>query len=175
MRHPNLFVLLLSALCFVASSRNVDKNKNQVSLSLWGITVQGENQDEVIRNLIEQTDEFDYYDDDRTEIWRLMFCGVPFGLNLDSVQTNGVTNITNITLISSHQSKADFEAIKNGLSKRLGNPDIEDYEGGTDEIEGRFYGRCAWYRDECNATLRNLHSEEGGLVVFFEYNNDHIR
>lgn len=168
MRHPNLFVLLLSALCFVACSRNVDKNKNQVSLSFWGITVQGESQDEVIRNLIEQTDEFDYYDDDRTEIWRLMFCGVPFGLNLDSVQTNGVTTITDMTLITSHQSKADFEAIKNGLSKRLGNPDIEDYEGGTDEIEGRFYGRCAWYRDECNATLRNLHSEEGGLVVFFD-------
>ena len=168
MKHLQLFILLLSALCFVACSRNVDKNKNQVSLSLWGITFQGENQDEVIRNLIEQTDEFDYYDDDRTEIWRLMFCGVPFGLNLDSVQTNGVTTITDMTLISSHQSKADFEAIKNGLSKRLGNPDIEDYEGGTDEIEGRFYGRCAWYGDECNATLRNLHSEEGGLVVFFD-------
>ena len=175
MRHPNLFVLLLSALCFAACSGNVDKNKNQVSLSLLGITVQGESQDEVISDLIEQTDEFDYYDDDRTEIWRLMFCGVPFGLNLDLVQTNGVTTITDITLITSHQSKADFESIKSGISKRLGNPDIEDYEGGTDEIEGRFYGRCAWYRDECNATLRNLHSEEGGLVVFFEYNNDHIR
>ena len=174
MKHLQLFALLLSALCFAACG-NVDKNKSQVSLSLWGITVQGENQDEVIRNLIEQTDEFDYYDDDRTEIWRLMFCGVPFGLNLDSVQTNSVTTITDITLITSHQSKADFEAIKKGLSKRLGNPDIEDYEGGTDEIDGRFYGRCTWYGDECNATLRNLHSEEGGLVVFFEYNNDHIR
>ena len=175
MRHPNLFVLLLSAFCFVACSRNVDKNKNQVSLSLWGITVQGENQDEVISDLIEQTDEFDYYDDDRTEIWRLMFCGVPFGLNLDSVQTNGVTTITDMTLITSHQSKADFEAIKSGISKRLCNPDIEDYEGGTDEIEGRFYGRCAWYRDECNATLRSINGDKGGLIVIFEYNNDHVR
>jgi hypothetical protein len=65
---------------------------------------------------------------------------VPFGLNLDSVQTNGVTTITDITLITSHQSKADFESIKNGLSKRLGNPDIEDYEGGTDEIEADSMG-----------------------------------
>ena len=62
----------------------------------------------------------------------------------------------------------DFEAIKNGLSKRLGNPDIEDYEGGTDEIEGRFYGRCAWYGDECNATLRSINGDKGGLVVFFD-------
>ena len=93
---------------------------------------------------------------------------MPFGLNLDSVQTNGVTNITNITLITSHQSKADFEAIKNGLSKRLGNPNIEDYEGGTDEIEGRFYGRCAWYEDEFNATLCSINGDKGGLVVFFD-------
>ena len=93
---------------------------------------------------------------------------MPYGLNLDSVQTNGVTTITDMTLITSHQSKADFETIKSGISKRLGNPDIEDYEGGTDEIEGRFYERCAWYGDERNATLRNLHSEEGGLVVFFD-------
>ena len=100
---------------------------------------------------------------------------MPFGLNLDSVQTNGVTNITNITLITSHQSKADFESIKSGISKRLGNPDIEDYEGGTDEIEGRFYGRCAWYGDEFNATLRSINGDKGGLVVFLEYNNDHIR
>lgn len=167
MIYLNLVILLLSTLYFAACG-NVDKNKNQVSLSLLGITVQGESQDEVIRNLIEQTDEFDYYDDDRTEIWRLMFCCVPFGLNLDSAQTNGVTTITDITLITSHQSKADFEAIKSGISKRLGNPDIEDYEGGTDEIEGRFYGRCAWYRDECNATLRSINGDQGGLVVFFD-------
>lgn len=93
---------------------------------------------------------------------------MPFGLNLDSVQTNGVTTITDMTLISSHQSKADFEAIKSGLSKRLGNPDIEDYKGGTDEIEGRFYGRCAWYRDEFNVTLRSINGDKGGLVVFFD-------
>ena len=146
---------------------NANKNKNEVdvTLSLLGITIQGESQDEVISKLIEQTDEFDYYDEERTGIRRLMFCGVPFGLTLKSEQMNGVTTITNITLITSHQSKADFEAIKSGISKRLGNPDIEDCEDET-EIDGRFYGRCAWYKDKCEATLRNLHSEEGGLVVF---------
>lgn len=165
MRHPYLFVLLLSALCFVGCG-NTNENKPQVSLSLLGITVQGDSQDEVISKLIEQTDEFDYYDDERTGIRRLMFCGVPFGLNLKPEQTNGVTTIRNITLITSHQSKADFEAIKSGISERLGNPDIEDYEDGADEIDGRFYGKCSWYKDEGNATLRHLHGEEGGLVVF---------
>lgn len=163
MRHPYLFVLLLSALCFVGCW-NTRENKPQVSLSLLGITVQGDCQDDVIGKLIEQADEFDYYDDERTGIKRLMFCGVPFGLTLKPEQTNGVTSITNITLITSHQSKADFEAIKSGISERLGNPDIEDCEDET-EIDGRFYGRCKWYKDKCEATLRHLHGEEGGLVV----------
>ena len=74
------------------------------------------------------------------------------------------TTIRNITLITSHQSKADFEAIKSGISERLGNPDIEDCEDET-EIDGKFYGRCSWYKDKCEATLRHLHGEEGGLVV----------
>lgn len=165
MRHPYLVVLLLSVFYFV-SCGNTRENKTQVSLSLLGITIQGNSQDEVIGKLIEQTDEFDYYDDEKTGIRRLMFCGVPFGLNLKPEQTNGVTTIRNITLITSHQSKADFEAIKSGISKRLGNPDIEDYEDGADEIDGRFYGKCSWYKDEGNATLRHLHGEEGGLVVF---------
>ena len=166
MRYRYLIIMALASLCFVGCE-NGNENKPQVSLSLWGITIQGDKQDEVLEKLIEQTDEFDYCDDERTGIKRLVFCGVPFGLTLKSEQTNGVTTITGITLITSHQSKADFEAIKNGISKRLGNPDIEEYEDGTEEMDGRFYGRCAWYKDECKATLRNLHTEDGGLVVSF--------
>jgi len=147
-----------------AEDNSEDSIVYNYSLSLMGITVQGNSQDDVISKLIEQTDEFDYYDDERTGIKRVMFCRVPFGLNLKSEQTNGVTTITNITLITSHQSKADFEAIKSGISKRLGNPDIEDCEDEI-EIDGRFYGRCSWYKDKCEATLRHLHGEEGGLVV----------
>ena len=164
MRYSFLYVLLFSTLCFVGCG-NTCESKTQVSLSLLGMTIQGDSQDEIIGKLIEQTDEFDYYENERTGIRRLIFCGVPFGLNLKSEQTNGVTTITGLTLITSHQSKADFEAIKSGISKRLGNPDIEDCEDET-EIDGRFYGRCTWYKDKCEATLRHLHSEEGGLVVF---------
>ena len=166
MRNLYVSVFCLIALCFVGC-QNVSNNKPQVYLSLLGITLQGDNQEEVIEKLIEQTDEFDYYDDERAGIKRLVFCGVPFGINLKSEQTDGVITITEIILITSHQSKADFEAIKNGISKRLGNPDIEEYEDGTEEMDGRFYGRCAWYKDECKATLRNLHTEDGGLVVSF--------
>ena len=155
---------------FCQSITGIEQSEKVQIPSLFGIAMQGRNQVEIIKNLIEQTDEFDYFDDERTGIKRLMFCGVPFGLNLKSEQMNGGTTITNITLITSHQSKADFEAIKSGISKRLGNPDVEDDEDET-EIDGRFYGKCAWYKDKCEATLRNLHSEKGGLVVLLTPKN----
>lgn len=166
MRHLNFFIILLTALCFVGCG-NAGKNTTEVTLSLWGITIQGDSQDEVIRNFIEQTDEFNYYDEKRTDIKQVVFCGVPFGLNLKTEQKEGITIITNITLITSHQSKAEFEAIKDGISKRLGNPDTEDYDEGIGEdTEEPYYGRCTWNKEGCGATLRNLHGEEDGLVVF---------
>ena len=167
MRYSYWMVFLLIILHLVGCGNVNNKDNADVSLSLFGITFQGESQDEVMTNLIEQTDEFDYYDEERTDIKRVIFCGVPFGLNLKTEQKEGITIITNITLITSHQSKAEFEAIKDGISKRLGNPDIEDYDEGIgEETEEPFYGRCTWNKEGCDATLRNLHSEEGGLVVF---------
>ena len=74
-----------------------------------------------------------------------------------------MTIITEITLISSHQSKAEFEAIKDGISKRLGNPDIEDYEGGAEDMDEEFYGKCVWQEE--GVKLRNLNGG-GGFVVF---------
>ncbi len=170
MNYSYLIVYLLIILHLVGCGNVNDKDNADVSLSLFGITFQGESQDEVMTNLIEQTDEFDYYDEERTDIKRVVFCGVPFGLNLETEQQEGITIITKITLITSHQSKAEFEAIKDSISKRLGNPDIEDYDKGIgEETEEPFYGRCTWYKEECNATLRNLHGEEGGLVVFLSH------
>lgn len=167
MRYSYWMVFLLIILHFVGCGNVNNKDNADVSLSLFGITFQGESQDEVMTNLIEQTDEFDYYDKERADIKRVIYCGVPFGLNLKTEQKEGITIITEITLISSHQSKAEFDAIKDGISKRLGNPDIEGYDDEiSEEWEEPFYGRCTWHSDECEATLRNLHGEEGGLVVF---------
>ena len=157
--HYSIIIILFFLLPH--SCRN--KDSIEVSLSLFGVTFQGESQDEVITNLIEQTDEFDYYDKERTNIKRVIYCGVPFGLNLETEQKEGMTIITEITLISSHQSKAEFEAIKDGISKRLGNPDIEDYEGGAEDMDEEFYGKCVWQEE--GVKLRNLNGG-GGFVVF---------
>lgn len=133
--------------------------------SIFGIAMQGVSQDDIIKNLIEQTDVFDYFDNERAEIKRVMFCGVPCGLNLQSEQKNGATIVTRVVLFTSFQDKITFDTLKNAISKKYGNPDLEEYEGGTEEIEGKYYGRCSWNNGEI--LLRNAHNDEGGLFVFF--------
>lgn len=131
---------------------------------LFGIAMQGMNQNQIIKNLIEQTDEFDYYDNEREGIKRVMFCGVPCGLNFEYGQKNGTTIVTSILLLTSLQDKATFDNLKSSISKKYGNPDLEEYERETEENDGRYYGKCRWNNGEI--LLRNAHSDEGGLFVF---------
>ena len=171
MRAISFFLLFVGVLItYVGYSHNVMKtityqvdNDNQI-MSLFGVRMQGENQDEIIKNLIEQTDEFEYYEKERTGIKRVMFCGVPCGLNLRSEQKEGTTIITSIALFTSLQDKATFDTLKNAVSKRYGIPELEEYEGGPEEIDGRVYGKCRW--NNSIATLRNVNTEEGGFFLF---------
>ena len=138
-----------------------------MSLSVFGVEARGESADDVIRSLIEQTDEFDYYDDEKKDIRRLMFCGLPFGINYNTKEVDGASVITSAVLITSHQSRQDYEMIRDGISKRCGNPDVEEIESVDGEAD-RIYGRCRW--SEAGITLRNAHSDEGGLMIVLQPN-----
>ena len=128
---------------------------------LFDVLMEGKDTDEIIISLIENTEEFDYYDDERDDIWRLKFCSVPFGINIDYEHKNGKFIVNNLNLFTSQQSIADFNAINKGVSKWYGNSQIDD-EGAGYDFEGKFYGRCSWK----GALLRNVHSDEGGLFLF---------
>jgi len=117
-------------MCVIALSGCREKvqdttDKYGVSLSLFDLGIHGESTDDVIGKLIEQTDEFDYYNDEKTGIKRLMFCGVPFGLNLDTEQRDGVTIITNIVLITSHtKAKLILKQSKTAFLKGTATPTL---------------------------------------------------
>lgn len=134
----------------------------QSTLFLFGVSMQGTDKDEIIRNLIEQTKEFEYCDTKRTEIKRVLFCGIPCGLNIESDEENGIVVIHSIVLITSLQDKNTFNTIKEGLTNRFGKPEIEEYESGEEELDGIYYGRCQWNNGA--VTLRNMHTDEGGLL-----------
>ena len=128
---------------------------------LFDVLMEGKDIDEIMISLIENTEEFDYYDEERDDIWRLKFCGVPFGININYEHKNGRFIVNTLNLFTSQQSIADFNAINKGVSKWYGKPQIDD-EGAGYDFEGRFYGRCSWD----GALLRNVHSDEGGLFLF---------
>ena len=141
--------------------QDTNKEESTEHRFLFGVLMEGKSLDGIIISLIEKTEEFDYYDDERDGIWRLKFCGVPFGINIDYEHKNGKFIVNHLNLITSQQSINAFEAIRKGVSKRYGNPDIYDYDTGSYEFDGLFYGRCTWE----GALLRNVYSDEGGLFL----------
>ena len=133
-------------------------------LTLFGVSMKGTNLDNIIINLIDQTDEFDYYNEERRNIKRVMFCGVPCGLNIHSDTQDDSIYIRRITLFTSLQNKNTFGMLKRGVVNRYGKPNIEDVD--EEEIEEVYYGRCKWTKE--GALLRNVHSEEGGLFCILD-------
>ena len=140
---------------------NEELDKSTEHLYLFDVLMEGEDLDEIIISLIENTEEFDYYDEERDGIRRLKFCGVPFGINAQYEHKNGKFRVNHLNLFTSHQSIKDFDAINKGISKRYGSPSIDD-DGAGIEFDGTFYGRCTWD----GAMLRNVHNDEGGLFLF---------
>ena len=167
----NLIIYVVSLLIIFGCNHN---RTSEDTPSLLSVEMKGVSQDEIIRSLVEQTKEFDYCDKERHEIKRVMFCGVPCGLNFEHEEENGAPTVTSVVLFTSHQDKATFDTFKNSISKKYGNPDLEKYEGGTEEIGGRYYGKCRWNNGEI--LLRNAQSDEGGLFVFLypTVNKDHL-
>lgn len=133
-------------------------------LTLFGVSMKGTNLDNIIINLIDQTDEFDYYNEERRNIKRVMFCGVPCGLNIHSDTQDDSIYIRRITLFTFLQNKNTFDILKRGVVNRYGKPNIEDVD--EEEIEEVYYGRCKWTKE--GALLRNVHSEEGGLFCILD-------
>ena len=96
------------------------------------------------------------------KIETIEFCGVTFGVNVQWIGSDDNKVPKSITLLTSHQDKKSFEAIKEGISKFLGNPNNEEYEVGDDN---RVYGRVEWNKG-FSVILRNINSDEGGLMLF---------
>lgn len=101
-------------------------------------------------------------EDTGDKIETIEFCGVTFGVNVQWIGSDDNKVPKSITLLTSHQDKKSFEAIKEGISKFLGSPNNEEYEVGDDN---RVYGRVEWNKG-FSVTLRNIHSDEGGLIIF---------
>lgn len=157
--------------CKLAESKANGVDSVQVDtlncLTVFGVSLIGDSEEEVIDKFVAGMPEMKLVESKANDVPKVNLCGIPFGLNIIWVQDNSKVAATSVKLLTSLQDKNSFEKLKATISTHCGNPDIEEYEGGTDEIDGRFYGKCVWNED-CSITLRNVHSDEGGLVLYFE-------
>lgn len=84
----------------------------------------------------------------------IYFNGVSFGINL---LYNPKYGFESLGFISSLSDEDSYNLVKNGISKY--------YEEG-EETE---WHRCYWKNDTINIRIRPLHTEDGGLVMFWEF------
>lgn len=135
------------------------------ALNMFGISLQGENKAEVIDKLLNQVNiiKLVEHSDNVTVV---NFNGIECGLNISLDSIPNRVSATSVLLLTSKKDKKTFERLKKGIEQYYGKPDVEDYEEGGEEFEGRFIGRCNWYRD-CDIVLRHLHVEEGGFGLMF--------
>lgn len=134
-------------------------------LNMFGIPLQGEKKVEVVDKLLGQVNGMKLIEK-REDMTVVNFCGVEFGLNMSFDSIPNQVSATSVLLLTSKKDKKTFERLKKGIEQYYGKPDVEDYEEGGEEFEGRFIGRCNWYRD-CDIVLRHLHGEEGGFGLMF--------
>ena len=134
-------------------------------LNMFGVALQGESKEEVIDKLLNQVNiiKLVEHSDNVTVV---NFNGIECGLNISLESIPNRVSATSVLLLTSKKNKTTFEQLKKGIEQYYGKPDVEDYEEGGEEFEGRFIGRCNWYRD-CDIVLRHLHGEEGGFGLMF--------
>lgn len=135
------------------------------ALNMFGISLQGENKSEVIDKLLNHINVIKLVEHS-DNVTVVNFFGVEFGLNMSFDSIPNQVSATSVLLLTSKKDKKTFERLKKGIEQYYGKPDVEDYEEGGEEFEGRFIGRCNWYRD-CDIVLRHLHGEEGGFGLKF--------
>lgn len=142
-----------------------DVNTTLYVLNMFGIPLQGEKKVEVVDKLLGQVNGMKLIEK-REDMTVVNFCGVEFGLNMSFDSIPNLVSATSVLLLTSKKDKKTFERLKKGIEQYYGKPDVEDYEEGGEEFEGRFIGRCNWYRD-CDIVLRHLHGEEDGFGLMF--------
>lgn len=180
--NTDTFLLIVSIFfamhsCKFSESKANEVNSAQVDtlecLTVFGVSLIGDNEKDVIDKFVACMPEMKLVESKANDVPIVNLCGIPFGLNIIWTQDDPQASATSATLFTSLQDKNTFDKLKATISTHCGNPDIEEYEGGTDEIDGRFYGKCIWYED-CTITLRNVHSDEGGFTLYFEETSPQI-
>lgn len=125
--------------------------------NFFGIPLQGKDVASIVKMMEENVDVFslDGNLDEERGYCKVLFCGVPCGMNIQWKEKDGMVYVFSLNFMTSQKSKEAIAALANGLSSYYG----ECYQDEQDKIDD-------YYRWE-EVLLRPVHSDEGGMTVIF--------
>ena len=125
--------------------------------NFFGIPLQGKDVASIVKMMEEKVDVFslDGNLDEERGYCKVLFCGVPCGMNIQWKEKDGMVYVFSLNFMTSQKSKEAIAALANGLSSYYG----ECYQDEQDKIDD-------YYRWE-EVLLRPVHSDEGGMTVIF--------
>ena len=125
--------------------------------NFFGIPLQGKDVASIVKMMEEKVDVFslDGNLDEERGYCKVLFCGVPCGMNIQWKEKDGMVYVFSLNFMTSQKSKEAIAALAKGLSSYYG----ECHQDEQDRIDD-------YYRWE-EVLLRPVHSEEGGMAVIF--------
>jgi len=127
------------------------------SVDFFGISLQGKDVSSIVKMMEEKVDvlTLDGELNDEQDYCRVLFCGVPCGMNMKRDRVNDEVYITSLNFFTSQTSDEAIEALVKGVSSYYG----ECQQDEQDKIDDYF----RWD----GVLMRPVHSEEGGMTVIF--------
>lgn len=126
-------------------------------VGFFGISLQGKDVASIVKMMEEKVDVFslDGNLDEERGYCKVLFCGVPCGMNIQWKEKDGMTYVYSLNFFTSQTSDEATDALVNGISSYYG----ECHQDEQDKIDD-------YYRWE-DVLLRPVHSDEGGMTVIF--------
>lgn len=125
--------------------------------NFFGIPLLGKDVASIVKMMEEKVDVFslDGNLDEERGYCKVLFCGVPCGMNIQWKEKDGMVYIYSLNIMTSQKSKEAIAALAKGISSYYG----EYHQDEQDRIDD-------YYRWE-DVLLRPVHSDEGGMTVIF--------
>ena len=125
--------------------------------NFFGIPLLGKDVASIVKMMEEKVDVFslDGNLDEERGYCKVLFCGVPCGMNIQWEEKDGMVYVFSLDFMTSQKSKEAIAALAKGLSSYYG----ECHQNEQDEMDDYF----RW----AEVLLRPVHSDEGGMTVIF--------
>ena len=128
------------------------------SVDFFGISLHGEDVASILKMMEEKVDvlTLDGELNAEKDYCKVLFCGVPCGMNMEWDKGNDEVCITSLNFFTSQTSDEAIEALVKGVSSYYGKCQQDE----QDKIDDYF----RWD----GVLMRPVHSEEGGMTVIFD-------